>query len=178
MTLRKPIPPIKTSGLNNNQYRDGITNRNLTAIHARGRFQMSATFHFAVPAGDLSITERFYVEVLGCATGNREVGRWVDIDFWGNELTLHQSTEMLPSVRHDVDMGKVKVPHFGVHLSEEDFQRVKLQIEDSSFNYLQEPYRRFIGTEFEQETFFIEDPNGNILELKTLVDPDKIFAMK
>ena len=110
-------------------------------------------FSFAIPAGDLSNTERFYVEVLGCATGNREVGRWVDIDFWGNELTLHQSTEMLPSVGHDVDMGKVQVPHFGVHLSEEDFQRVKIRIEDSSYDYLQEPYRRFIGTEFEQETF-------------------------
>ena len=137
---------------------------------------MSATFHFAIPAGDLSITERFYVEVLGCATGNREVGRWVDIDFWGNELTLHQSTEVLPSVVHDVDMGKVEVPHFGVHLNEEDFQGVKLRIEDSNFDYLQEPYRRFIGTEFEQETFFIEDPNGNILELKTLVDPGKLFG--
>ena len=68
--------------------------------------------------------------------------------------------------------------HFGVHLSEEDFQRVKIRIEDSSYDYLQEPYRRFIGTEFEQETFFIEDPNGNILELKTLVNPDKIFGMK
>ena len=139
---------------------------------------MSATFHFAIPAGDLSITEKFYVEVLGCSTGNREVGRWVDIDFWGNELTLHQSTEVLPSVVHDVDMGKVEVPHFGVHLGEEDFQRVKLRIEESSFDYLQEPYRRFIGTDFEQETFFIEDPNGNILELKTLVVPDKIFGTK
>ena len=53
---------------------------------------MSATFHFAVPAGDLAVTEKFYVEILGCKTGNREVGRWVDIDFWGNELTLHKST--------------------------------------------------------------------------------------
>jgi extradiol dioxygenase family protein len=137
---------------------------------------MSATFHFASPAGDLPITEKFYVEVLGCATGNREAGRWVDIDFWGNELTLHQSNEVLPSVKHDVDMGKVEVPHFGVHLNEEDFQRIKIRIENSRFDYLQKPYRRFIGTEFEQETFFIEDPNGNILELKTLIDPDKIFG--
>ena len=135
---------------------------------------MSATFHFAIPAGDLSVAEKFYVEVLGCTTGNQEKGRWIDIDFWGNELTLHQSTEVLPSVRHDVDMGKVEVPHFGVHLNEEDFQGVKLRIEDSNFDYLQEPYRRFIGTEFEQETFFIKDPNGNILELKTLVDPRKL----
>jgi extradiol dioxygenase family protein len=137
---------------------------------------MSATFHFAIPAGDLPITEKFYVEVLGCATGNREAGRWVDIDFWGNELTLHQSNEVLPSVKHDVDMGKVEVPHFGVHLNEEDFQRIKIRIGNSGFDYLQKPYRRFIGTEFEQETFFIEDPNGNILELKTLIDSDKIFG--
>jgi extradiol dioxygenase family protein len=79
-------------------------------------------------------------------------------------------------VKHDVDMGKVEVPHFGVHLNEEDFQRIKIRIENSRFDYLQKPYRRFIGTEFEQETFFIEDPNGNILELKTLIDPDKIFG--
>ena len=137
---------------------------------------MSATFHFAIPAGDLPITEKFYVEVLGCATGNREAGRWVDIDFWGNELTLHQSNEVLPSVKHDVDMGKVEVPHFGVHLNEEDFQRIKIRIGNSGFDYLQKPYRRFIGTEFEQETFFIEDPNGNILAVKTLIAPDKIFG--
>ena len=30
-----------------------------------------------------------------------------------------------------------------------------------------EAYTRFEGTEFEQNTFFIEDPNGNVLELKT-----------
>ena len=29
------------------------------------------------------------------------------------------------------------------------------------------PYTRFKGTDFEQNTFFVEDPNGNVLELKT-----------
>ena len=28
---------------------------------------------------------------------------------------------------------------------------------------------------FEQETFFIEDPNGNILEMKTMVNPEMLF---
>jgi len=32
-------------------------------------------------------------------------------EFWGKELTLHQSEEQLPNVRHDVDMGAVLVPH-------------------------------------------------------------------
>ena len=86
---------------------------------------MANTFHLAVPAGDLAETKKFYCEVLGCEEGNQEAGRWVDINFWGNELTLHQSDEQLVGVRHDVDMGNVSVPHFGAHLSEADFQALK-----------------------------------------------------
>ena len=93
-----------------------------------------------------------------------------------NELTLHQSTESLPSVRHDVDMGNVAVPHFGAHLSETDFQSLKQRIEASSISYLDPPYRRFVGTEFEQETLFVPDPNGNILEMKTMVNRDVLFS--
>ena len=43
-------------------------------------------------------------------------------------------------------------------------------------DYLDAPYRRFIGTEFEQETLFVQDPNGNILEMKTMVNPEVLFA--
>ena len=138
---------------------------------------MSAILNLAIPAGDISVTKDFYVNVLGCKSGNREEGRWVDIDFWGNELTLHQSLERLPSVRHDVDMGNVAVPHFGAHLTEEDFQLLKQRIKASEFEYLDEPYRRFIGSKYEQETLFIVDPNGNILEMKTLVNPEILFKV-
>ena len=64
----------------------------------------------------------------------------------------------LPRERHDVDMGQVPVPHFGVHLKKDVFNKI---------NFIDKPYTRFEGTEFEQNTFFIEDPNGNVLELKT-----------
>ena len=90
----------------------------------------------------------FYRDVLGCSTGNAESGRWIDVNFGSNELTLHQSEERLPSVRHDVDMGNVPVPHFGAHLSEVDFQELKRRVEDSSFDYLDPPYRRFVGSVF------------------------------
>ena len=137
---------------------------------------MSNTFHLAVPAGDLADTLPFYTQVLGCASGNSEKGKWIDINFWGNELTLHQSEERLPGVRHDVDMGNVSVPHFGAHMSEDEFQALKKRIESSQFDYLDPPYRRFKGTEFEQETFFISDPNGNVLEIKTMVNPAVLFG--
>ena len=130
---------------------------------------MSSSFHLAIPAGDLKKAEAFYTDILGCKTGNREDGKWVDIDFWGNELTLHQTSMKLPRERHDVDMGKVPVPHFGVHLNPDVFAKIKSNIEaHDKVNYLDNPYTRFKGQKEEQETFFIEDPHGNVLELKTM----------
>ena len=82
---------------------------------------MSRPFHLAVPAGDLKDSVHFYEKILECKLGNREDGKWIDVDFWGNELTLHKTETKLPRERHDVDMGKVPVPHFGVHLSSDVF---------------------------------------------------------
>ena len=72
-------------------------------------------------------------------------------------------------------MGSVSVPHFGAHLSEVEFQALKARIEASDVEYLDPPYRRFVGDKFEQETFFIKDPNGNVLEMKTMVHPEVLF---
>ena len=129
---------------------------------------MSNPFHLAVPAGDLSVATNFYEKILGCKLGNREEGKWIDVDFWGNELTLHKTQMKLPNERHDVDMGNVPVPHFGVHLKKEVFNKIKENLKANNIKYLDEPYTRFKGRKEEQETFFIEDPHGNILELKTL----------
>jgi hypothetical protein len=137
---------------------------------------MTAILHLAIPAGDLSNTTKFYTDVLGCALGNDEEGRWVDVNFWGNELTLHQSEEQLPTVRHDVDMGAVLVPHFGIHLTQEDFDAVKESIAAAGLEYIDKPHRRFKGDKYEQETFFIADPNNNVLEIKTMMNPEVLFA--
>jgi extradiol dioxygenase family protein len=136
---------------------------------------MSAIVHLAIPAGDLKKTLKFYTDILGCKLGNSEEGRWQDVNLWGNELTLHQSEERLPSVRHDVDMGNVMVPHFGVHLEEDDFAALKQRIDDAGLEYMDPPYRRFKGDKYEQETFFIEDPNGNVLEMKTMKNPEVLW---
>ena len=60
------------------------------------------------------------------------------------------------------------VPHFGVHLSRKDFDALKARLKERGVKYYDEPYLRFKGTKYEQETFFVKDPNENILEIKTL----------
>ena len=54
-------------------------------------------------------------------------------------------------------------------------EEVKRRIEASDIDYFDKPYRRFIGSKFEQETFFVEDPNGNVLEIKTMSNPEVLF---
>ena len=129
---------------------------------------MSNPFHLAIPAGDLSVATKFYVDVLGCKLGNGEADKWIDVDFWGNELTLHKTDMKLPHERHDVDMGNVAVPHFGVHLDPEVFNKIRETLKTKNIEHLDKPYTRFEGKDEQQETFFIEDPHGNVLELKTL----------
>ncbi len=138
---------------------------------------MSNPFHLAIPAGDLEKTIPFYTDILGCELGPKEENKWQDIDFWGNELTLHttvprtQREDDRNRERHEVDMGTVCVPHFGIHLEKDKFQFVKKQIE-KTIGFFDNPYVRFAGKDTEQETFFIEDPNFNVLEIKTLLKTD------
>ena len=51
-------------------------------------------FHLAVPCGDLETAKKFYSEALGCRLDN-SAQEWADVDFWGNELTLHASEHKL-----------------------------------------------------------------------------------
>lgn len=138
---------------------------------------MSNTFHLAILAGDLGRAMEFYCDVLGLKPGNAEAGRWVDIDFWGNELTLHQSEGRMNRERHHVDMGEVCVPHFGAHLENGAFQSLKQRLVDRGIPFVDKPYKRFADTTLEQETFFIEDPNGNVLEIKTMANPHLLFEV-
>ena len=141
---------------------------------------MANRFHLAIPVGDITTALDFYCKVLGCEKGNSEFkypDAWVDINFWGNELTLHSSEEFekQEAKRHNVDMGNVTVPHFGVHISADDFEQLKQRIAENNIEYIDPPYVRFEGTKLEQETMFIADPYGNAMEIKTMKNPETLW---
>ena len=45
-------------------------------------------FHLAIPVTDLAAARHFYCELIGCSTG-RTASRWIDLDFFGHQVTLH-----------------------------------------------------------------------------------------
>ena len=140
-------------------------------------------FHLAIPAGDLDLAIKFYCDILGFTRGKAEFkypDAWADINFWGNELTLHATDPKKKNngERHNVDMGNVSVPHFGVHLDEKTFKNLKEKLIRKKIKFIDPPYVRFKGEEKEQETMFIEDPNGNCMEIKTMKNPESLFKNK
>jgi catechol 2,3-dioxygenase-like lactoylglutathione lyase family enzyme len=54
-------------------------------------------FHLAIPVYDLAAARRFYRDVLGLQEG-RSSAQWVDFDFYGHQLVLHEHPET-PSQR-------------------------------------------------------------------------------
>lgn len=137
-------------------------------------------FHLALEGGDLGITLPFYTDILGCERGPGEEGLWQDVDFWGHELTLHRTEprhheNKSHRERHKVETGLVCVPHFGIHLAFSEWEIIR-QAVHNSYGYLDTPITRFKGTEYQQETFFIEDPNFNVIEIKTI--PGTLITMQ
>ena len=138
---------------------------------------MSNRFHLAIAGGDLSVTVPWYQIVLGCKLDMSEEGKWQDIDFWGNELTLQATSprygKSLERERYSVDMGDVYVPHFGIHLPLYRYNDVKDRVQAKA-KFLDTPYTRFDNTRYQQETFFVEDPNHYVLEINSMLK-EKIY---
>ena len=63
---------------------------------------------------------------------------------------INQSPEIvivLERHRHSVDMGDVIVPHLGIHLPLDEYQRVKASVA-SSVGFIDKPYIRFEDTDY------------------------------
>ncbi len=137
----------------------------------------SAAFHLALPVDDLDAASSFYGSVLGCARG-RSSSRWIDYDFGGHQLVLHQvETEELPTVSSNpVDDEEVPASHFGLVLPWEEFDRLLARLTSHQVDYAICPHTRFAGRRGEQRSCFVRDPAGNYLEFKCFRHPEMLFA--
>jgi len=133
-------------------------------------------FHLAFPVTDLDATRRFYVDVLGCATG-RQAERWVDFDFFGHQISAHLADGPLAIAAHTpVDGRDVPVPHFGLVLSWGEWERLAVRLRAAGTAFVIEPHVRFRGEPGEQATMFFADPSGNHLEMKAFREVASLFA--
>lgn len=136
----------------------------------------SPPFHLAFPVDDLEAARAFYVDVLGCRVG-REAARWIDFDFFGHQISAHLVDRPLDrAATNPVDGDDVPARHFGAILPWNEWEALHLRLARAGHRFLIEPHVRFRGEVGEQGTFFVEDPAGNAIELKTFADMSRVFA--
>tara|TARA_B100000886_G_scaffold333878_1_gene288592 strand:+ start:1287 stop:1721 length:435 start_codon:yes stop_codon:yes gene_type:complete len=132
-------------------------------------------FHLAIPVWDLSLSKKFYKDILGCTEG-RSDKNWIDMNLFGHQLVLHYKAKENQSYSNKVDGKNVPVPHFGIILEWKVFQKFAKRLKQKKVKFIIEPYIRFEGKAGEQSTMFFLDPCGNAIEFKSFKDFNKIFS--
>lgn len=133
-------------------------------------------FHLAIPVTDLDAAREFYCGLLGLETG-RTASRWIDLNFYGHQVTLH----LVDAADHDVarnpvDGDSVPARHFGVILDRDDWQGLADRLTGEGVDFIISPRIRFEGEIGEQATLFFLDPSGNALEFKSFSNKAQLFA--
>ena len=137
---------------------------------------MQSLFHFAYHVHDLAAARDFYCGVLGCEEG-RSTDTWLDIDFFGHQLSLHLGEPFAVSNTGKVGDHWVPMPHFGVVLSMPDWQALKERLIGHGLDFVLAPTLRFEGTAGEQATMFFLDSSGNPIEIKGFTDWASVYAV-
>ena len=133
-------------------------------------------FHLAIPVTDLDAAREFYCELLGFDTG-RTASRWIDLDFYGHQVTLHLVDDEDALTGHNpVDGDAVPARHFGVILERGAWQTLADRLKAAGVDFLIPPKIRFQGEPGEQATMFFKDPSGNALEFKSFANIGQLFA--
>lgn len=123
-------------------------------------------FHLSVPVANLEQAVDFYVSTLGCER-RRSGDDWVDIDFFGNQLSLHELPAYEPQADTcTVDGVSVPVRHHGVVLDPDTWRSLAERLSAAGTDFVLTPRSRFVGQLGEQHTFFVADPSGNAIEVK------------
>jgi len=131
---------------------------------------MDPVLHLSIVVGDLGAARAFYVDQLGCRPGRARDG-WMDVWFYGLQLTLQEQPE------HVLPLERQGHRHFGVTLDAEAFAGLVDRLQgDPSVQWVVPVSTDYPGTDREQTKGKLVDPAGNVIELKTYVDPDAAFA--
>ena len=134
-------------------------------------------FHIAFPVDDLDAARAFYGETLGCPEG-RSSEQWIDFDLFGHQIVAHLKPSSESAKRHHnpVDGHDVPVPHFGVVLAMDEWEKLAERLRTAKIQFVIEPYIRFKGEPGEQATMFFLDPSQNAVEIKAFKSLDSLFA--
>jgi extradiol dioxygenase family protein len=128
-------------------------------------------FHLSIPCTDLAITERWYVEGLGCGLGRRSE-QAVILELGGHQLVA----QLTPSPLESPQPG-IYPRHFGlVFESFSAWEALRDRAEQAGLRFGVRPKLRYGGDVLEHHTFFLIDPDHHWLEFKHYSHAEALFG--
>lgn len=128
-------------------------------------------FHIAIQVRDIEEAKQFYGSLLRLEQGRSDTN-WVDYNMYGHQFVCHLNPTIGKSAKvqlhyNPVDKHSVPVPHAGVVLQMDDWNKLADRLIKYNMKFIIEPHIRFKGETGEQATMFFLDPTGNALEFKS-----------
>jgi extradiol dioxygenase family protein len=120
-------------------------------------------FHLSVGVRSLEESVDFFVRIMKGAVSkgavsHRDPSGYVNIDLFGNQITLKQAGE-----------GPVNSPdfHFGLNLPLEQFENIANCLQESGHpSVVMQPKLIDAGTSMERKKMYLKCPTGYLIELK------------
>lgn len=135
---------------------------------------MNAKFHLALPCKDLAETKAFYQDIINAELG-RQTEKWLDVDLFGNQLTFTQSGDFAFDFK-SYRLEEYILPsfHFGIIVPIDKWGEFYSRLFQMDLEVTTEAtfMKNQIG---EHLSFFVQDPNGYMLEFKSFKDDTEIF---
>ena len=128
-------------------------------------------FHLSIPSSDLSATERWYVDGLGCRRGRRSEQALI-LDLGG-----HQLVAQLTARSAEPPQLGIYPRHFGLVFEElTAWQALRERARRAGLRFGVEAKCRYRSEALEHHTFFLIDPDHNWLEFKQYREPSAVLG--
>jgi extradiol dioxygenase family protein len=131
-------------------------------------------FHLSLPCVSVTATKAFYTETLGASLGRMST-QWVDINLFGNQITFTKSGDFSFHYKsYKFEEAVLPAFHFGVLVSDSHWNGLLEKLKGMS---LELPVNTLFlqGRTGAHRSFFVEDPNGYMVEFKHFLDPQQTF---
>lgn len=136
----------------------------------------TAAFHLSLPCYSVTKTKAFYLDVLGATLG-RSATTWADIDLYGNQITFTSSGEFSFLYRsYKFEDSVLPAFHFGVLVSASQWESLRARLEAKKVAFTVDAH--FLKDKTgSHRSFFVEDPNGYMVEFKHFLEPQDAFRV-
>ena len=119
---------------------------------------MKPTFHLSLGVPSIDESLAFFEGVLGLRVQHRDPSGYVNIDFFGSQVTLKPVANIKPDLEE---------LHFGVNLSLADFDVLATRVLASGYaGVVMAPKTVDAGTPMERKKMYLKCPAGYLFEIK------------